>query len=430
MTATATTAPADARAAVAAQFAAADAKLARLAALQPLLLDVSLREPCFSSYLGHTLQNKIDLLQMVDGFGFTDKIIATLDYQLPDFPEVEDDFCQYLNQTGYDLTGCFAETSVGTLSADGQFEPTVSMLKLVDYHIPNTLHEIYLLPETTPLPTLLATLTASVQWLRAKMTGDAGGPPRIFINIPDLVDGFIADQQFSCAVLEHLRALNVDALSFEDARGTYFPFQIGAVVASAKLLLDPQQKVLFHCHAGNGMENASVLEALLQGADGYWAGLDRESSTIGHAALSELIANLMRAGNTTMAQRYRVDTLLPVCHAMHLINDAESTPATWPIQGSNAYRQMLTDFDQVPGRLMDLPPERIGARYTSRISPAGSDWLVIQARVLQALGADIDQPTANRMILLMRQDLRQGQRIRYDDPAPLADLLARAKNGA
>ena len=100
-------------------------------------------------------------------------------------------------------------------------------------------------------------------------------------------------------MLDLLAELGVDAVSFEDGRGSYFPFQVGAMVKAMKALLKPEQKVLFHAHAGNGMENAAVLEALLEGADGYWAGMEKESSTIGHASLGELVANLVRAGNPT-----------------------------------------------------------------------------------------------------------------------------------
>jgi hypothetical protein len=53
------------------------------------------------------------------------------------------------------------------------------------------------------------------------------------------------------------------------------------MVKAMKALLKPEQKVLFHAHAGNGMENASVLEDPLDGADGYWADMEKESSSNG-----------------------------------------------------------------------------------------------------------------------------------------------------
>lgn len=50
-------------------------------------------------------------------------------------------------------------------------------------------------------------------------------------------------------------------------------------------------------HTGAGYENASVVEALLNGADGAWGGLPKGAAMIGHASIGELIANLVRLGN-------------------------------------------------------------------------------------------------------------------------------------
>lgn len=413
-------------AAAEAQFALAESKLARLRAIDPVLLDVSLREPCFSSYLGHTLQNKIDLLPLVERFGIPDKVIATLDFQDPDHPQVENQFCEYLNGIGYDLTGCFALTAVGALSTEG-FVPDQSMLRLVQYNIPNTMHEIYLMdPTSANHAEVLDRVACSVEWLRRNVKGDHGGAPRIYLNVVDLLDAFFADRPWCFQMLDLLAELGVDAVSFEDGRGSYFPFQVGAMVKAMKVLLKPEQKVLFHAHAGNGMENAAVLEALLEGADGYWAGMEKESSTIGHASLGELVANLVRAGNPKMGARYQVEDLLPICHAMHRINDETAPPATWPIQGANAYRQMLSGFDQLATRAMDLAPAAIGGRYTFRVSPDGSDAPVLQGRVREVTGVEIDPDCATRMILLMRQDLFNGIRLRYDEPEQLRLLLQRA----
>lgn len=407
------------------QFAQAQSKLDRLRLANPYLLDVSLREPCVSAPIGHTLQNKIALLGLADQFGIKDKLIATLDYQLPDHPEVEDDFCCYLRDTGHDMTGFFAFSAVGT-TTDGVFTPDLSMQKLVDYRVPNTLHEIYLLPVQQPTAEVLNNLCNSLQWLRTHVSGDHGGPCRIYVNIVDLIDTFYADRELACQVLECLAQQQVDAVSFEDGRGTFFPFQVSALVTSMKALLTPNQKVLFHLHTGNGMENAATIEALLAGADGYWGGLDKESSTIGHASISELVGNLVRIGNQQVTQQYRVDQMADICKAMHLINTEENPPDDWPIQGTNAYCQMLSAFEQRPDRFMDLPPTPMGEHYSYRIAPVVSDVPVIQGRMWQALGIALDEPTAVQMILLMRQDLRDGWRIRYNEPDQLRTLYQRA----
>lgn len=408
------------------QLAEAQRTLDVLARLNPLLIDISLREPCFASPIGHTLANKLDILPMVDEFGTREKIIATLDYQMPEHEEVEDDFCRYLLNTGYNMQGCFALTGVGSMVGP-VFKPSRSMEKLVTYRIPNTVHEITLLPKKDPA-NVLSTLAASLDWLRANVRGTGGGPCRIYMNVLDLVDALLAETDYACAVLELLARKNVEAVSFEDGRGTFFPFQIAAAVRSAKAMLREGQKVLFHCHAGNGMENASVIEALLAGADGYWAGMERESSTIGHASLSELIANLVRAGNPHMAAQYKLDRLLPICDSMHAINTNQKLPESWPIEGSDAYKLVLSFFRQRAGVPMDLPPERIGRQYGYRIAPVGSDVPVLQGRYNE-IGKHLSYAQAERMILAMRDDLRKGLRFHYDDREQMDILYERTVNG-
>jgi hypothetical protein len=70
--------------------------------------------------------------------------LGSLDYSLPDEPEVDDDFMAWLRDHQIDMTGCFAFTDIGRVGADGIFQPSPSQLKLQAYTVPNTLHEIYL----------------------------------------------------------------------------------------------------------------------------------------------------------------------------------------------------------------------------------------------------------------------------------------------
>ncbi len=420
-------APSRGRAAAEAQLMLAEAKLACLASIDPLLI-LSIREPCFASVVGHTLQNKIDTLPLLDKFKIADRIIATLDYAFPDALEVEDDFCVYLRDTGYDLSNCFAMTEVGTIGEHG-FVPDLSVRKLIGYTIPNTLHEITLLPKPMHAQHVLDRLSCSIAWLRQQYQAMGNPNGRIYINIVDLMDTFMAHREYALDVLELLATLAVDGVSFEDGRGSFFPFQVGAVVAAARAVLPQNYKVLFHCHSGNGMDNASVIEALLQGADGYWGGMERTSSTIGHAPVGELVANLARAGNPNMASRFSLPDLLPVSAQMYSINNnLPNTPDDWPISGHDAYRTVLSDFEQNDRRKMDLPPRTIGGTPQYRIAPVGSDISVVQERVLEVVGVRVEPDFAVRMILMMRADLRQGLRVVYDEPAQLRLLYQRALN--
>lgn len=417
-------------------LAVAEEKAERLRSVRPYLIDLSLRENAFGSRVGQTLEDKLSILPKLRAFGFQNILLGTLDYAMPDEPEVDDDFMAHLRDHGIDMTGGFAFTDIGIAAADGKpsFTPSPSMLKMKAYGVPNTLHEIYLSREgMAPLydvPTLLRSLPRTVEWLNENIRGDRGGRPRIIINVVDGCDAFAENIDLTAEVLELLATLPIEGVSIEDDRGTYMPFQVGAYVAAARSLLPPPLVLLVHMHSGAGFENASLVEALLNGADGCWGGLPKRAAIIGHASLGELIANLVRVGNESVRTTYSVDRLLPLATSLQLLDDdAAVIPDDLPILGANAYRLSLEFFRQTPTRFMDLPPERIGGKYGYRICPLGSDPPVIAGRLAEVTGKPADsfpEAVLSQMVRLMRRELREGRRIVYDDPDQLLQLYARA----
>lgn len=412
---------------------AAQAKIEALRNIDPFFIDLSLRENPVGARIGQTLEDKLAILPLLRDFGFERILLGTLDYAMPDELEVDDDFMMHLQEHGVDTTGCYAFTQIGLAGDDGDFHVDPSMLKLRDYGVPNTLHEIYLsghgMQGMYDRATLLRSLPRSIAWLREHVRGERGGPPRILINVVDGCDAFAEDPAWTCSVLELLAQQPIEGLSLEDDRGTYLPFQVGAFVAMARTFLPPPLKLLVHMHAGGGFENASVIEALLHGADGVWGGLPKRAAIIGHASLGELIANLIRVGNPHMRARYKVDQLMSLATRLQVLDEAEPVPDDLPILGNNAYRLPLSFFKQIEGRAMDLPPEAIGGAYRYRVCPVVSDPAVIAGRLAEVTGRrpeDFPQATLEQMVRLMRRDLRAGRRIAYDEPEPLLTLYERA----
>lgn len=405
----------------------------RLRTIEPFLIDLSLRENPVGARVGQTLQDKLALLPRLRAFGFTNILLGTLDYSLPDELEVDDDFMMYLRDHGIDVTGGFAFTDIGLVDAGGQFTPSPSMRKLEAYRVPNTLHEIYLSPAGMEashydFETLRRSLPASIEWLREHIRGDGGGPPRILINIVDGCDAFAQNLDQTCEILALLAKQPITGVSLEDDRGTYMPFQVGTFVAIARSYLPAPLKILVHMHAGGGFENASLIEALLQGADGVWGGLPKRAAIIGHASLGELIANLVRVGNTNM-RAYQLDQLLPLATGLQILDEQEAVPEDLPILGSNAYRVTLDFFRQQPGRFMDLPPELIGGNYGYRICPVVSDPPVIAGRLAEVTGKEASsfpQCVLEQMVRLMRRSLREGRRVVWDEPKALLWLYEQA----
>lgn len=414
-------------------LAQADAKLDQLRHIEPYLIDLSLRENPVGSNLGQTLADKLAILPKLREFGFRNISLGTLDYAMPDELEVDDDFMQHLRDQQADMTGCFAFTAMGIQSADGTFTPDPSQLKLRAYGVPNTVQEISITKAGRgtqyDLETLRRSLPASIHWLCRNIRGEGGKQPRILVNIVDGCDAFAECPDVTCSILDLLAGLPIEGVSFEDDRGSFLPFQVGAYVAAARSLLPPSMKLLVHIHAGAGFENASVIEALLHGADGIWGGLPKRAAIIGHASLGELIANLARVGNPHV-QDYQLDQLLPLATGLQELDDLKPVPDDLPVLGHNAYRLTLSSFRQIPGRFMDLAPRVIGGDYGYRVCPVVSDPAVIAGRLAEVTGrpaSDFPEEITRQMIRLMRRDLRAGERIDYDEPQQLLALLARAE---
>ncbi|MEH6567069.1 MAG: hypothetical protein V7756_17235 [Halopseudomonas sp.] len=408
-------------------------KIEQLRAVAPYFIDLSLRENPVGARVGQTLADKLAILPKIRDFGFDRILLGTLDYSMPEELEVDDDFMLYLRDHQIDTTGCYAFTDIGLVDEQGHFTPSPSMLKLRDYQVPNTLHEIYLSKDGMAgqydLATLVRSLPASIAWLQQNIRGDHGGAPRILINVVDGCDALAEDPDIACGVFAMLAQQPIEGLSIEDDRGTYLPFQVGAFVAAIRCVLPPPLKLLVHMHAGGGFENASVLEALLNGADGAWGGLPKRAAIIGHASLGELIANLVRLGNPHMAQRYQLDQLVPLATSLQILDEEQQVPDDLPILGYNAYRLPLSFFRQRADRFMDLVPEAIGGSYRYRICPVVSDPAVIAGRLCEVTGepaVSFAQDVLQQMVRLMRRELRAGERIVYDQPAELLALYARA----
>lgn len=416
-------------------LAVSQQKIEKLQQIKPFLIDLSLRENPVGARVGQTLAEKIAIFPKLREFGFQNILLGTLDYSLPDELEVDDDFMMHLRDNHVDMSGCFVFTAMGIADEAGGFSPDPSMIKMKDYAVPNTLHEIYLSQDGMAgqydLATLLRSLPASIAWLRENIKGENGGPPRIFVNIVDGCDAFSDNLEATCEVLTMLRTLSIEGLSMEDDRGTFLPFQVGAFVAIARSYMPAPQKILVHMHSGGGFENAAVLEALLNGADGAWGGLPKRAAIIGHASLGELIANLVRVGNAHMKD-YQLNNLMPLATNLQIMDENEPVEDDIPILGHNAYRLPLSFFRQKAGRFMDLVPEQIGGTYRYRICPVVSDPAVIAGRLAEVTGLpakSFAEDVLTQMVRLMRRDLRAGLRIVYDEPDNLQNLYQRALAG-
>jgi hypothetical protein len=408
----------------------------RLRTIQPVILDLTLRESAVGTPKGPVLADKMKLLDLARSMGFRDILLGTFDVSLESPDQVDDQFCKMLRDTHKDLTGGFAFTGIGK-ALNGSFTPDRSMEKARDYTIPNVIVDVDISLEYLKKDMragFLKDLPASIQWFHDSLHRYHGDDPRIYINYQDMTDAFFEDWEWVAQVTKMLSGQRITGVTFEDGRGTAFPFQVAAMTKVLRNNLGPQKTLLAHMHAGSGMENANLIEALLNGADGIWAGLAREGPTIGHASGSEFLANLLRCGNTRIGQMFAMHQLLPVVREVTGINTGNAIPNDFPIIGSNAYRAMLSAFIQKDGQKMDLPPEKIGGKQGYRIAPVTSDNAIVMGR-LREVGIQLEPGNATekrlkRMREIMREDLLANCQREYDLPDVLKDLYNRSAPGA
>ena len=394
--------------------------LDRLRTIDPFILDNSIRESATSAPLGHTLADKQRLLALVRELGITETIIANFNER----ETVDDAFARALREQG-NHAGLHAFAMLGEVT-EGRFTPSASTLKLLDYRVADAVLNANIgrarRARGPDDGTRLAEIEASVNHLRPRLPGR-------LLNLQDLHDAFDDTPGYVAEALALATRLPINGVVFEDARGTRLPAQAAALVEMVRAFVPPPRLLLVHPHAGNGIEHASVIEALLAGADGTWIGLLPEAAYIGHAVSLVLLTNLARAGNPHVARRFRLDRLAPVAAEMHAIHRGEALPAGLPVVGRDAYRATLAAFEQggFPG---DLSAAAVGQVAGARVVPAIAAGEIFARRLVElGVAPDRAAPPAlhARMRAIIDEHLLAGHKVAWDEPAHLLRLLAMAE---
>ena len=411
---------------------AIDAKLARLRDVVPSIVDLSCREGTLPAPYGHTLEDKRELLRLAKEFGFTDIAIAAYF----DFENVDEVFARELKESGDSMDGYFCNLSLVPTEAGKPLVPSYAMERIERAGIPNLLFLAEILPSTlerrgrTP-GDLFRDIEVNIAYLRDRMLP----PPderrgRIYFRFLDIFDAWDEDPEIVVRVLKALEALPIQAVIYEDVRGTHFPFQSAELVKLIRRYTPPPRLILVHPHSGNGLEDASTLEAVIAGADGVWAGLTPHAAQGAHGSSAMLLSNLARAGNPHIARRFRMTRLTPICDAMSRIHMGEPIHKDHPVIGERAYRYIDPLFMQTD-RPCDLAPETIGQEVGWRVTPAWSNPYVLAKRLAQ-LGYAPDIAEDEELIRTMRAIMCEaniaGRRIEFDRPDEMAGLVEEARD--
>ena len=412
-------------------------KFARLRDIVPHIIDLSCREGSLPADYGHTLDDKKELLKLAKQFGFTDIAVSSFF----NFVNIDEVFARYLKQSGDSMDGYFSNVMVAK-TEDGQpLAPSYGMQRIAEIGIPNVLMLMEIRPKTIATDgrtyaDVFRDIVQSVGHLRdvalPKRTKRRG---RIYARFLDIFDAWDEDPAIVVQALKLLRSLPVDAVIFEDVRGTHFPFQTAELVKLIRRYTPEDRVVLVHPHSGNGMEDATVIEAILAGADGVWAGFTPHAAQGAHGSSLMLLSNLARAGNPHIEKIYRFKRLADIADRMANIHMGEAIHKDHPVIGERAYRYIDDGFIQGDAPC-DLDPARIGRKAGYRVTPAHSSPWAISNRLRQ-LGYPKrlygDKTFVREIRILMAEANIAGQRIEFDqadEMSKLVDAAQRRRSGS
>jgi isopropylmalate/homocitrate/citramalate synthase len=397
----------------------------------PSILDLSCRECALPASYGHTLEDKKALFKLVREFGFPDLMVSNFF----DFPNTDVQFVRYLASEKVNMDGMFSFVSEVSDTEDGKpITPNNSMSIIFETGIPNVTFDLFLNPSylveigRSPEQTL-RDIERSILFMREKLPEKSASRGRIYVNIADFFNVLDEDEDFLLRALKLFEAMPIDGLLFEDTRGTHFHFQTFEIVKFLRRYVPSPRKILVHPHAGNGLEDATLIDAILGGADGTWAAFTPHAAQIGHGSSLMLITNLMRAGNLHLEDAYNLSKLMSTAERMWKIHTRDEIEPNQPVVGSRAYKYIDRGFEQ-GGRPCDLPPEVIGITPSWRMTPGWSPPYTI-ARRLEELGYSssiVDDENLLKTIRCVMSDANMdGQHVKFEEPAEIADTVASAQ---
>ena len=407
-----------------------DRKLNVLKGLKPFILEMAPREGSLPASYGHTPDDKHELLSLSKKFGFKDiSITGYFDYR-----NVDQVFAEQLKASGDSMDGYFSNLMLAETEAGKPFKPTYGMHQFKSVGTPNCLLLIEFEPELLrargrTCDDLFRDLVRNIEYLREILPAPSERRGRIFARLVDIFDVWDQDPEFLTRVLKLLRRLPVQAVIFEDVRGTHFPFQNAELVSLIRKYTPSPRLVLVHSHSNNCMEEAAVIDSILAGADGIWAGFSPHAAQGTHCCAATLICNLLRAGNEHVKDLYDLKEMYATVERMSVIHMGEPLHEDFPVFGSRSYRYIDEAFVQ-KDRPQDLTPELIGQKTGWRITPALAMPAVIRNR-MKELGYEKelyeDKTLVRQVKILMSEANMKGERILADDPKVLARLIKKAQ---
>jgi isopropylmalate/homocitrate/citramalate synthase len=396
---------------------------------EPYLIDMSAREATLSSYLGHTLDDKIALYEMARDLGFHDFGLSNFFA----FPSASDGFMEYLVNGGQSLDPFFTTVAVEPLVDDQPFPMGPAATQTMHYGIPNTILLVETRPATlaaigTDNQKMLDDLRRHIREYRRLLPSPTERRGRIYVRLADPFDTYDDDPSYLLQIIKMLGEEEITGILFEDVKGTRFPFETYALVKMMRHYHPKPRKILAHPHTANGTEDAAALECILAGGDGVWSGFTPQAAQGGHGSALMFLTNLMRARNPHVRRLFNTEKFQDVAERMWRIHDHIDIPPNTPVVGERAYLYVDKYFEQTD-EPRDLDPKLIGRKAGYQIMPSWAPAYVLQRRLAE-LGYErnISHNSAlhAKMRAMMNAALNEGRQTKFDDPEHLATLVEQA----
>ena len=403
--------------------------------LDLFVLDNSIRESTVGQLRGHTLQNKIDILEQVKKVGIKDVIIAAFSHMT----RVDNDFVKYLKDNKYDFSHfyTFAEVTEGVKVGTYDTETIpIAMMKNHKYGILNTIFEIDLANDDVEWETKFTTdnmcqlMYDRMKWTYSNISENA----RILFNFRDFPVAMIKAPMRVLHVLQFLSRLPPKerpfAVLFEEPTGECLPDEMEIWTATLRKTMTAcgwqDGKLLVHIHQKWDLQTAAQLDCLNAGADGIWCSLCEEGAAMGHACSSITIMNLIRLGNTKVIEKYNCVHLRKAAIEITIITTGKPPYPKQVLYGERAIDLVLGSGVMGGSDCFDIA-EIFGVEKPNRISTiATTEMIVDHLENLFGQNPQFTEGMAQKMKELMLEDLRSGRKEEYSSAAGVAVLFDRA----
>lgn len=426
-------------------------KRKRLAELDLFVLDNSLRESVVGQTFGHTLENKLAILDAVASVGIEYRILGAFAISR----RVDDQLALILKERGEVMSKYFVFTEDADNCNDqgcmlfGLEKIPAAMLKMKEFGVPNPIIEVDLddasisWDSSFPVERLLELISFLLEYARDELGCDR----RALINVRDWPFVMIHHPERLLQFVRGIVALPAGpggirpmGLMVEEPTGLFFASECAHWT---RWLRDDcmtgweDAKLLTRVHKQWGMADAVVLDMLASGADGIWCSLAEEGAAMGHTCSSVTLANLARLGNKKICRKFNTKNLVKAAVEVTKQTAGRAPDPRQTVYGPRA-TEVVFDFAGIAGsshfdgngdgivdevdsfslaHFLGLPKPPI------RITSLASNNMIMQ-HLCETFVEDpqFTEELATKMKERMQADLDDGRREDYSTPTGLAHL--------